>query len=201
MERIARKLTPNKIKAGQLRDIFEVRDLMADHLCKYAPESLLSIGEGTDWKATWVGHLIHSKRLPASLNRTVIIDLVSRHGSLYERQGLAAENKMHMVYGDATRLPFSKDSFSLVVASLMVDDCKDHQQLFAELYRCSGNYIMVAGHGLDITDELKKMEGILGNRHLNPCVPDKAAALMTQQGAASVLRWHNQHTWLEVFIK
>lgn len=191
------------MKQHQLVDIYELRIKMARLLCEITPNALLSIGDGTVWRATWIGHSVEAGCYPESIGLAAVIDIEVKSGSVFERQELWSGNSISPVLGNGTLLPFATGAFDLVVSSLMIDDCFEHRSLLLEMYRCTraAGVFMIAGHGLDITEDLRGVEGLLGSRHRYPCTPMFVDIIADNLQAIRLVDWISTHTWLKVYRK
>ncbi len=189
----------------QLRDISKLRQVMGGHLKNETSiETMLIVGEGVNWNATFLGHCIIEELLPPSLSTVAILDIEKR-GELtfFERlnfEGLASLDIL-AVYADATQLPFPCHCFDMTVAPLMIDDCHSHHSLIEELVRCTkpDGAVMVSGHGIDTHRRYGGEKGLLGSTHQFQVFPEHFDQMLKTYSLDCLASWQNNHCWLRKF--
>jgi len=193
----------NEIIRQQLRDILDLRTRMSEVLNTIQPSNIISVGEGTEWDSTWIGHCILHNRIPISLNSIYLLDIVSESNSFFVRKDLCKRYSIIPVFGDATHLPYANCYFDLVVAPLMIDDCSNHELLIYELERCTKNngIFVVAGHGLDAKYLSRKVPGIIGAHHKYACDLPNLEKFLLDQNIPTIYDWKSFHCWLKVLGK
>ncbi|MDZ7676581.1 MAG: methyltransferase domain-containing protein [Acidimicrobiales bacterium] len=190
-----------RIRMGQEQSIGEVRDRMTAALSGSRMRDVLTVGEGCDRFATWLGQAIRRQAV-GGVRLAVPLDRRAGPWS-FHRAGPpagAGDLRIGAILADATRSPFPTASFDACVASLMVDDCADPAALVAELCRCCrpNGLIALSGHGLDARPAWRGVVGILGAHHDHQLGLEDIEVLLRDEPLEVVERWHDHHAWLRV---
>ncbi|MFP4511366.1 MAG: class I SAM-dependent methyltransferase [Acidimicrobiales bacterium] len=187
------------IRAGQDDDIEALRREMAGVLARIAPRTVLSVGEGCDRRATFVGGCLATGALPGSTELVVPFD-VEAVAESFHRAGPPSIGPCRIapMLGDVLAPPLRAGSFDLVVASLMIDDVDDPATAVASMAALTrpGATLLVSGHGIDVVPEWRGVHGILGAFHDHQVHPDEAERWVVDAGATVTGRRVWGHTWL-----
>ncbi|MDZ7679425.1 MAG: methyltransferase domain-containing protein [Acidimicrobiales bacterium] len=187
------------IRAGQDDDIERLRREMAGSLARLAPRSVLSVGEGCDRRATFVGGCLATGALPGSTELVVPFDLEAAAESFHHAGPPSiGPCRLAPLLGDVLAPPLRAGSFDLVVASLMIDDVDDPPAAVVSMAALTrpGGTLLVSGHGIDVVPEWRGVHGILGAFHDHQVHPHQAGRWVVDAGATVTGRRVWDHTWL-----
>jgi len=187
----------HRIRRRQEHEIVESRTRLTSWAERMEPAQVLSVGEGNDLYATWLGHVLRHDSLP-TMTRGVALDRRQGPGSFHTLGGNSERfPTITPLVADAIRLPFANDAFDIGVASLMIDDCSEPLGLLRELARCctTGGLILISGHGLDAQPEWQGVHGLLGANHPYQLSASEADDLCGSAGLELIHAWTGEHAW------
>ncbi|MBW7869266.1 MAG: class I SAM-dependent methyltransferase [Brumimicrobium sp.] len=191
----------------QYKEICELRNEMAQHLSsKNGDMEFLIVGEGVEWNVTFLGYCIINGILPKNVRNITLIDLNFTSEKLSFKDNLCFQGyeslRITAIEADARDMPFEKNTFDVIVAPLMIDDCPNHLKLLSEFQRCvkKKGKVILAGHGNDSHTEYSNIPDLLGSNHVNQTNLNKIKLLLKKFNTDIVKIWENKHTWLIVYL-
>lgn len=190
---------------NQEMQIVEIRERMGRYFRISKSAKILSLGEGTEYQNTFIGYCLEANLVPGEARLAVVVDRKFLIGSYMGNPGICRKDDLLIlpVKADVTRLPFSKEYFDICISCLMIDDCPDREGMLKEMCRCTapGGIIMLSGHGIDITSELKGICGVYGAGHKYQTRPEDVDKLISGLQVEIINRWGNEHAWLRILRK
>lgn len=187
------------IRAHQDDDIERLRRTMAQAVSRHRPHAILSVGEGCDRRATFIGGCLAVGSLPGDTHLVVPFDVEATAESFHHAGPPSiGPCRIAPLLGDVLAPPLRAGSFDLVVASLMIDDVDAPSAAVASMVRLArpGATLLVAGHGIDVVPGWRGVHGILGAFHDHQVHPDEAERWVVEAGATVTGRQVWDHTWL-----